>query len=66
MIRLDGNRDRITINLEVKEGFDQTMLSDAVRKSCQGIFELRMDNMKFTPKVVRPEGYQKFIGTSWE
>jgi phenylacetate-CoA ligase len=65
VLRLEEHRDKITLNLEVEPGVDRKALSEAVTKSCQDVFKLRMDKIEFLAKGTLPEDYQKFVDTRW-
>ena len=65
VLRLEDNRDRITLNLEVGEGVDQAALSGAVKKTCQDVFKLTMDKIEFLARGTLPEDYKRFLDTRW-
>ena len=65
VLRLEEHRDKITLNLEVEPGVDRKALSEAVTKSCQDVFKLRMDKIEFLAKGTLPEDYKKFVDTRW-
>jgi phenylacetate-CoA ligase len=65
VLRLEGHRDRITLNIEVEPGVDRQALSDAINKRCQDVFKLRMEKIEFLAKGTLPEDYQKFVDTRW-
>jgi len=65
VLRLEEHRDRITMNLEVEPGVDRKALSEAINKSCQDVFKLRMDKIEFLAKGTLPEDHQKFVDTRW-
>jgi phenylacetate-CoA ligase len=65
VLRLEEHRDKITLNLEVEPGVDRKALSEAVTKSCQDVFKLRMDKIEFLAKGTLPEDHKKFVDTRW-
>lgn len=65
VLRLEGHRDRITLNVEAEPGVDQQALAEAINKRCQEVFKLRMDKIEFLSKGTLPEDYQKFVDTRW-
>lgn len=65
VLRLEGHRDRITLNVEAQTGVDRQALAEAINRRCQEVFKLRMDNIEFLPPGTLPEDYQKFVDTRW-
>ena len=65
VLRLEGHRDRITLNVEAEPGVDQQALAEAINKRCQEVFKLRMDKIEFLAKGTLPQDYQKFVDTRW-
>jgi len=65
LLRLEGHRDRITLNLEADPGADRAVLSEEINKACQEVFKLRMDKIEFLAKGALPEDYKRFVDTRW-
>jgi phenylacetate-CoA ligase len=65
VLRLEEHRDKISLNLEVEPNVDRKALSEAVTKSCQDVFKLRMDKIEFLAKGTLPEDHKKFVDTRW-
>ena len=65
VLRLDGHRDRITLNLEADSGADHQVLSQDINRTCQDVFKLKMDRIEFLPQGTLPDGYRKFVDERW-
>mgnify|MGYP000002774425 CR=1 FL=1 len=65
VLKLDGHRDQITLNVETRPGVDRNSLSEAINRRCQEVFKLRMDRIEFLPEGALPQECEKVVDTRW-
>lgn len=65
VLRLEGHRDRITLNVEADPGANTEVLSEEIIKRCQDVFKLTMDKIDFLAKGTLPPDHKKFVDTRW-
>ena len=65
VLRLEGHRDRITLNVEADPMLDPDDLSVEINRKCQDVFKLRMDEIKFLPKGTLPSDCDRFVDVRW-
>jgi len=66
VLTLEGQRDRITLRLEADPSMEQEGAMEAVVKSCQDVFKLKVDIVEFLPAGALPQNYNKFWDKRWE
>lgn len=66
VLTLEGQRDRISLNLEVEPGVEEEGLADAIVRSCQDVFKLKVDRLEFRPRGTLAPGHARFWDRRWE
>jgi phenylacetate-CoA ligase len=65
VLKLDGHKDQITLNIETEPAVDRKALSAAINQRTQEVFKLRMDAIEFLPKGKLPEEHKRVLDTRW-
>jgi phenylacetate-CoA ligase len=65
VLRLDGHKDQIVLNVETEPGADRKALSQAINQRTQDVFKLRMDTIEFLAGGQLPPDHKKVLDTRW-
>jgi phenylacetate-CoA ligase len=65
VVELDGHKDKLTLTVEANANTDQSLLTEALSRSCQEAFKLRMDKIELLPPGSLPANHGHFVDLRW-